>query len=155
MLLSVQGARDLAQLARDLREAGDPKIRKDLRRDIASAMKPMKAAVQANARAIPAKGAGHTGLRGDIARATRIRVAASSHAAVVIEVAPSRMPPGKRSLPPRMEGWSRWRHPVYGNRTKWVGQDAHPYFWRGVEPHLKDVRDAVIEAVERAMAKLL
>lgn len=156
MLLSVQGARDLAQLARDMREAGDPqKLRRDLRRDIAAAMKPMKQAVQANERAIPAHGPRHTGLRDDMVKATRIRVlAGSSRAEVKLEVAPARMPAGKRKLPSYMEGRGRWRHPVFGDRDRWVSQSGHPYFWRAVRPHIEDVRKTVIDVVERALSKI-
>lgn len=156
MLLSVSGGRDLRQLAQALRTAGDPqKIRGDLRKDVAAAMKPMQQAVQDNVKATPARGAKHTGLRRDVARATRIRVLASSaQAAVKLEVAPSRMPAGKRSLPALLDGRGRWRHPVYGNRNAWVTQASHPFFWRGVQPHIQDVRDAVVDAVERAMSKI-
>lgn len=155
MLVSVSGGRDLRALARDLKAAGDNSIRRDLQKDIRAAMKPMKAAVQANARAIPAKGPRHTGLRDDIAKATRIRVPMSaSSAAVILEVAGSRMPAGKQKLPSYMEGNGRWRHPVFGNEHTWVGQTAHPYFWKGVEPHLQDVRKAVVQAVEDALDKV-
>lgn len=156
MLLSVQGARDLKDLAHRLKDAAAPaRLRRDLRRDIAAAMKPMKQAVQANERAIPAKGPRSTGLRGDFVRATRIRVIASSaRAEVKLEVAPSRMPAGKRKLPVYMEGRGRWRHPTFGNRDNWVSQQGHPYFWRAVRPHIEDVRQAVVDAVERAMSKI-
>ena len=54
-----------------------------------------------------------------------------------------RMEPDYRTLPlymdgvaagPSRRGYTRWRHPVYGNRDAWVTQEAHPYFSRAVEP---------------------
>ena len=155
MLVSVRGQQQLRDLAKDLRKAGDHQLEKELRTGIRKAMDPMKRAVQQNARAIPTHGAKHTGLRRQIAQATRVRIAPSSKTAVVLEVAASRMPEGKRSLPARMEGRGKWRHPVFGNRHVWVNQRPHPYFWRGVEPHIKDVRQAVIEATEHVIDRFL
>lgn len=155
-LLSVRGAEQLQALARDLRAAGDPGkgLRRELRKNITQAVKPMQAAVQSKAEAIPTTGSGHTGLRAAIAKATRIRTSVSQKAQVTLEVAPSRMPSGQRSLPARMDGRGRWRHPVFGNRNVWVNQASHQYFWPAVAPHIQGVRQAVIEAVERTINRL-
>jgi len=155
MRVSVRGNEQLRELARDLKKTGDRELEKQLRSTIRKAMDPMKRAVQANARAIPAKGPRHTGLRRAIARAATVKVAPSGTAAVTLEISRSKMPAGKGSLPALMEGRGTWRHPVFGNRHAWATQRPHPFFWRGVEPRIKDVRQAVIEAVEAVIDKYL
>lgn len=157
MKIQFHGAEQLRNLARDLRKAGDEGkgLRKDLRRGIRKAAVPMRDGVQRAALAIPAPGGRHSGLRAEIARAVRIQILLSRQPAVRVLVNGSAMPEGKRALPAYMDGGKkRWRHPVFGNRHAWVSQTPHPYFWRGIEPHIKDARAAVLAAVERTVTEL-
>lgn len=43
-----------------------------------------------------------------------------------------------------------FRHPVYGNKKKWVNQRAHPYLRTAAETHRKAALDAAERAVQKA-----
>jgi hypothetical protein len=75
--------------------------------------------------------------------------------------ASSRVYAKRESMPPGMEGmpWNvdvgRWRHPVYGNRNRWVEQRTRPgWFSRVADEHGLRARQEVIEAVERVAKQL-
>jgi hypothetical protein len=155
--LEVTGEDQLRRLARDLRAQGPTGklLRKRLRRRIIAAGKPMVRSAKENAHNIPAKGSRSTGLRDDLARATRMRVGlAARTSSVRVETTGKKMPSGKKALPKDMEGSQRWRHPVFGDRDVWVTQPPHPYFYRAVKEHLPEVRAGVMKAVEQTAAEL-
>lgn len=155
MYLSVHGANQLRELSAKLKEAGNGReLRTQLRRDITTAMQPMRRDVQSNVEATPSHGSRHTGLRNRIARATRIKVNAGENPSVSLEVARSLMPEDQQSLPKLLEGRGRWRHPLFGDEETWINQKSHPYFWKGIRPHLREVREAIVQAVERAFDRL-
>lgn len=154
--LAIRGSEQLRAAARSLKAAGSPGkgIRSKMRRNIVAAVKPMKTAVQSNARSIPAHGPDHTGLRAALARATQVRIRASGSSALVrLWVNPDRMPAGQRTLPALMEGERRWRHPVHGTDV-WVDQSSHPFFAPAVTPRLIGVQRAVIAAAEETVAEI-
>lgn len=160
-MFTVTGSRQMRDLALDLARAGDSGrgLSRKLRRNITAATRPIKTDVQANARAIPAKGPAHTGLRESLAKATRISIKASRRAtAVQLIVDGKRMPAGQQKqqkLPAYVEGTARrWRHPVWGNRAHWVAQAAHPFVKPAVAKHLPEVQASVIAAVTETAAEL-
>jgi hypothetical protein len=106
--MSVSGARELRQVSRDLARAGSPGrgIRSKLRKEIVKAVQPMKAQVQTNARSIAVKGtSGSTGLRDQIARATRVEVKTFGRdTRVTLKVDGKKLPAGKGKLGVYMEG---------------------------------------------------
>lgn len=156
MDVRVEGGTQLRRVGRGLRTAaGGRVIRKEMRAAIVSSVKPMKTAVQRNARAIPARGPRSTGLRGAIAGATQTSVKASGSTAVVkLWVNPARMPAGQKGLPRLMEGDRKWRHPLFGNAGHWYSQPSHRYFAPAVQPRIAGVRVAVMAAVARAAAEI-
>lgn len=141
----VRSGADLAKLSRELRHVGDGKtLRRQMTKELRSAAKPLVPAVRSAIRSIPTTGAGHTGLRSRMAKATRLRVKTSGRdAQVAILVDPAKMPAGQKALPMEMEGVKRWRHPVYGNTDVWVTQKPHPYFFRTVAPLGRKSKTAV------------
>lgn len=150
----------MRDLALDLARAGDPGkgLSRKLRRNLTAATRPIKTDAQANARAIPAHGRNHTGLRDALARATRISIAASRRTTSVrLIVDGKRMPAGQQSLPPIVEGLGRrgrWRHPVFGDRSTWVQQDTHPFVTPAVHKHLPEVQASVLSALAEIDAEL-
>lgn len=113
----------------------------------------MKNEAKANVLAIPVKR--NRGLRAAIAHSIVVRSRLTGRAiAVTIKADRTRMPPGQQNLPYYMEGWSRWRHPVFGDDEVWVQQDPHPYFKPAIEHHLPDVQAAVLAAVEETATQL-
>jgi hypothetical protein len=162
--MSVSGARELRQVSRDLARAGSPGrgIRSKLRKEIVKAVEPMKKQVQSNAVSIPVKGtSGSTGLRGQIAKATRVQVKSFGRdTRVTLKVDGKKMPAGKGKLGVYMEGSdgrrkAAWRHPLFGDREVWVPQDSHPYFAPAIPPHLAQVNSAVIALCDATSAELL
>lgn len=165
-MLTITGSRQMRDLAVDLARAGDAGkgLSRKLRRNITASTRPIKVEVQQNARAIPARGSASTGLRESLAKATRIKIAASRrNTTVQLIVDGKRMPAqvgdgpnsGQQKLPAYMEGTAkRWRHPVFGNRGTWVDQKAHPFVKPAVAKHLPDVQASVIAAVTETAAEL-
>lgn len=157
-MFTVTGSRQMRDLALDLARAGDSGrgLSRKLRRNITAATRPIKTDVQANARAILAKGPAHTGLREALAKATRISILASRRqTAVRLIVDGNRMPAGQQKLPAYMEGTAKkWRHPVFGDRGTWVNQSAHPFVKPAVAKHLPEVQASVIAAVTETAAEL-
>lgn len=152
--LAVTGTEQLRAVGRDLRRAGSPArgIRKKLRRNLVAAAQPIKRDAQANVRAIPVTSGDHTGLRDSIARATRVRVKASSRTALVrVEVNPKKAPlawhlEGDHTVP--------WRHPLFGNRNHWYDQRPHPYFLPAVTKNLPGVTLAAVKAIEETALEI-
>ena len=153
------GGAEFRALARDLRAAGDTgkRLRKRLRAAIVAEIRPMQRDTKRAALAIPTKGTGSTGLRKSIAKAIKVRVYFTPRVAGArLEVDPAKMPPGKYNLPAYMEGEKpRWRHPVFGRRlSPWADQEAHPYFYRTVDPRLPGAVVAIKEAAAITAAEI-
>lgn len=66
----------------------------------------------------------------------------------------SALPPSQRTLPQHVDSKRGWRHPVWGNRRKWVRQQGIPYFSRPIERHREQVRREVQAAVDHVMRTL-
>jgi hypothetical protein len=159
--LSVEGRRELAEVARDLRRQADGReVNADLRQELSDIGAARARAVRASIRAIPSKGQsarrGRRSLRSEMAAATESKVRTTRRPGVIVRVNPGRMPPGKKNLPAYMEGdrpFHRWRKPVFqrpGRDVPWVTQRAHPYFARAVAGVDGDAERAGLAAIKRA-----
>lgn len=154
-------ADDLVALNRSLRGLENGKeLRKQLRKDITKAAKPMVPAIRSKVKSLPSQGQSEgrerPGLRMSIAKATRLQVQMSGrYAGVTVRVDPKKMPPGMHNLPGYLEGaapFERWRHPVYGNTDAWVTQRPHPYFYAiatHAEPRIKAAVGEAVESIRR------
>lgn len=149
--IEIGGEGDLRRLADRFRRAGGRELSRRLKVALYEGIQPMHAQAQINVLNTPTHGDKHTGLRGKIARALEVNVSDSTTAAakVTLQVDPDRMPTNQRTLPRYVEGFGRWRHPLFGNRRKWYGQSGHPWFRPAVREHLKDVRRAVENLVDK------
>lgn len=97
---------------------------------------------------------GH-GLRSAVASSIKSKVAYSGRklgARISVDV--SKLPQSQRRLPRNLDSPRGWRHPVWGNRERWVGQHGEPYFTRPIQRHRDEVRRAVHDAVDDVMREL-
>lgn len=134
MSIRLQDSGDLRRVSRELRKMDSPEIKKRFRKELRAAAAPLVPRVRASIRSIPSsRGYSPDGLRGRMAKATRLEVkTVGRQAGVAIRVDGRKMPSHQKSLPSMVEGKKRWRHPVFGNREVWVTQTGHPYFYNVV-----------------------
>ncbi|MFF3884025.1 hypothetical protein [Streptomyces sp. NPDC001914] len=134
MSIRLQDSGDLRRVSRELRQMDNKEITKRFRKELRAAARPLVPKVQAAIREIPSsRGYSADGLRGNLARATRLEVKTTGkQAGVAIRVDGRKMPAHMKSLPAMVEGKKRWRHPVFGNRENWVTQKREPYFYKTV-----------------------
>jgi hypothetical protein len=129
--------------ARRLRDMNGRAVKDILKRHLEAAARPYPMRARASALAIPVKPEGrHTGLRARIAGCVTLSSGTDADSAYAsVWVNPFKMLPDYVTLPLYMEGvttertryrhdYSRWRHPVFGDREVWVSQDSHPYFYQ-------------------------
>lgn len=129
----------LLELQRRLRAAGGENIRSSMQRRIRRAAEPLKDDLQSTMRGLEIRSQGRTTrpggpspttrpLRATIADAIRISVRTGSNPGATVWIDKARMPPDLKNVPDRLnEG--RLRHPVFGNRRRWVNQYASPPWW--------------------------
>lgn len=160
--LRIENGQRLAELARELRRFDDGKeLRKELRRELKETGKRIVQAEKSAVRALPSKGqsarAGRRSLRGDIAKATALRIRTSGkRAGVAVWVNPKRMGPGRANLPGYLEGvrpFNRWRHPVHGTDT-WVTQRSRPWFYRTASRYEGDAQEAAARAIDAVARRI-
>ena len=154
----------LAVIARELRRMDDTQVKTLFRRHLDEAARPFPAAIRASALAIPAGGRKHTGLRARIAGCVSYSSGTDARSAwASLWIDTRKMLPDYTSLPLYMEGvkegsrarnYTRWRHPVYGNREKWVGEQSHPYFYQAARPFGRAAGDALHVALEDITRRL-
>lgn len=97
-----------------------------------------------------ARAAGRAGLRESIARATGTSVRVSGKTpGLKVKIDPTRhLPPDQRTLPYHLDQPGGWRHPLFGNRSKWVQQQGKPYFVTTIMKNQKDYIDAAQDAMD-------
>lgn len=134
MSIRLQRGDELRRVSREQRRMDNPEIKKRFRKELRAAAAPLVPRVRSSIRSIPSgRGYSPQGLRGQMARATRLEVKTSGRqAGVAIRVDGRKMPSHMKSLPSMVEGKKRWRHPVFGNREVWVSQPSQPYFYNVV-----------------------
>jgi hypothetical protein len=146
--VEIRGGKNLARIARDLKEAGEGGLRRELLRGVrkstrtaipdieASALETLPKRGGLAARVASQKFGSRTGLSGDIAR---VRIVGT----------------GMKELKDIDAG--RLRHPVYGNRKVWKGQVVPSgFFTRPLErkaPAIRRDLDEVMRAVSRKIEK--
>jgi hypothetical protein len=52
--------------------------------------------------------------------------------------------------------WNKgeFRHPVFGNKKKWVHQSGNPFFGSTIRRHEDDMREAVLDALNDALKEM-
>lgn len=121
-----------AQFLRDLRQLA-PEVRKQLTKELKTFLGPLADAAKQNA-------AWSTRIPGAIAKTVagrrlglRVRSAKAPHA-----------------RPYEGMSGATFRHPVFGNRSVWVSQQARPFLKPAVESHRDEFMEAAGKAVDEA-----
>lgn len=137
-------ARDLAKLRARLKAAGEKGLTRELNRQLKAATEPVMQAQRAAARALPAHGNKHTGLRTTLAANVKARVRSSTRR---LGVSTTTTVPGTKRLAKHTNQKS-WRHPVYGNRNAWVSQSLDPdWFYKAGLSKRAEARELVRRAI--------
>lgn len=120
------------------------------REDLARTLKPAVADAKAHARAIPVGTGGHSGLRRRVARGVKIEARTSR--SPVLRVITEMTDPQERNLPRYLDNPAEgWRHPVFGNRHKWVSQHTGaPWFREVLASHRDEMARGVHQVLEDA-----
>lgn len=86
------------------------------------------------------------GMRASLARATTASLTKSN---LTVRTSQRRMPAG---MGPMVKAWNsrRFRHPVFGNRKRWVDQNGTAYFSEA----MKDQREPLLRNLALAMEKV-
>ena len=96
-----------------------------------------------------------SGLRDGIARGVRTSVHTSGPTqGLRVLIDPKTLPPDQRSLPYHMDQPGGWRHPLFGNRSKWVQQQGKPYFRTTLESHSDEYRAAITKVADEIARRL-
>lgn len=85
------------------------------------------------------------GLRASIASATKLQITAKG---VRFVVNSNRLPVDQRTLPRHLDSPKGWRHPVFGDRDKWVHQHGKPYFGATIKKNAPKFRQAIFAAMD-------
>lgn len=145
----VVGAERFAQVARELKAAGDKGLRRELFKGLNRATKPLKAAAKQSARStLPSRG----GLAARVAGASfRTKSRAAKNPFVRIVATDS----SGRSANLLALDAGRNRHPVHGNRAVWVQQAVTPgWFTRPMTEGAELARTEIAAAVDAVAAQL-
>jgi hypothetical protein len=156
----------LLELQRRLRAAGSENIRSSMQRRIRRAAEPLKSDLQTTVRQLqitpPPRRTRQGGpspttrpMRATIAAAIRISVRTSAGSAGArVWIDRSLLPPDLRQMPAALnEG--RIRHPVFGNRRRWVQQNATPLWWdRTVRSHTPRIEREVGRVLDDVRRRL-
>lgn len=138
--VQIVGTGQLIDLSRRLKAASGPRLRQNMQRRIRRAAEPLHRDMQQTIRTLPitsqARKAGSRGgpspttrpLRDTIAAAVRISVRTSSNPGARVWADRSALPSDLQGMAAALnEG--RIRHPVFGNRRRWVQQNTTPLWW--------------------------
>ncbi|MFJ2477121.1 hypothetical protein ACIOWI_29805 [Streptomyces sp. NPDC087659] len=139
--VQITGTGQLLELSRRLKTAGGPRLRANLARRIRRAAEPMHRDLQQSITGLQitsqSRRAGKRGgpspttrpLRAGIAAAIRISVRTGANPGARVWVDPSRLPSGVTMGVVARLNEGRLRHPVFGNDSRWVQQNAAPGWW--------------------------
>lgn len=145
--VQISGTGQLIEVSRRLKAAGGPRLKQNFTRRIRRAGEPLHRDIQNTIRTlpieaeprkpnkhgvIPRSGASPTTrpLRALIAEAVRLSVRTGSTPGARIWLDRSTLPPDLKFMPEAMNKPNgRIRHPVFGNRKRWVNQWTTPMWW--------------------------
>lgn len=164
--VQITGTGQLIDLSRRLRAAGGSRLRSNFARRIRRAAEPMHADLQSAIRSVnissPGRGQGKRGgpspttrpLRATIAEAIRISVRTGANPGARVWVDKSLLPSDLRNMASVIND-GRIRHPVFGNRRRWVTQTAPPLWWdktvRAHTPRMRAEVERVLGDVRRTI----
>lgn len=159
--VQISGTGQLLELQRRLRAAGKEGVRSSMQRRIRRAGEPLQQDLQATVRGlqITSQGGGRSRpspttrpLRATIAASIRISVRTTPPQGAKVWVDYSALPADMRGLPAALNT-GRLRHPVFGNRHRWVTQWVAPSPWwdktlRAHQPRMRAEIDRITSDIK-------
>ena len=157
--IKVEGTEEFTQLARDLRDAGDGRMLREVAKSMRANTKPIedaqKARVQSIATSATTRGGASaraartarplgrrragpaallrahraSGLRAAAARTVRTQVSTAGNTAAVRIRSDAKRMPADQQRLPQAMNRGEWRHPVFADRQMWVAQKVAPAEW--------------------------
>lgn len=161
----ITGTGALLELQRRLRAAGHENIRSSMQRRTRRAAEPLHGALQDAITGLDIASPGRRGrpggpspttrpLRRTIAAAIRISVRTTGNPGAKVWLDKGRLPPDLESVPRELNKGTL-RHPVFGNRRRWVSQTATPLWWdRTVRTHTPRMEREVARVLDDVRRKL-
>ncbi len=164
--LTIVGATELRDLARDLRRATGT-IRSELTREFRREGQGTLRRVKSNMTSMDIRGhkvggrpfreqRSGKGLRRRIAAVTELEVRTGSVGPRVRFVVRTDRLGNARKLPFYLDSGKRWRHPIMGNRNAWASSSGKPWFRRTINADLRRYEagcgraiDATVRQIER------
>lgn len=145
----ITGTGQLIELSRRLKAAGGPRLKANFARRIRRAGEPLHRDMQQTIRSLPIRAeprkSGNRGgptrtsrpLRATIAEAVRLSVRTGANPGARVWVDRAALPSDLKFMPEGMNKPNgRIRHPVFGNKRRWVNQWTTPLWWdKTVQKH--------------------
>lgn len=159
----------LLELSRRLRAAGGENIRQSMHRRIRRAAEPLRDDLQDTIRNLNISSQGGSGrsggpsptsrpMRATIAAAIRISVRTGSRPGARVWIDKAWLPADLKNMPEVINSGpppGRIRHPVFGNRRRWVSQTVTPFWWdntvRSHTPRMEQEVARVLDDVRRRL----
>lgn len=160
------------EVASELRRAGATDLRKNLRKRVQDAGKPVLQEVQEAVRTLHVTSSHGGGqkqrqryranrartektaaralsrsarLRDTVAKATTLQI---TNRGIRFVTRSGQLPENQRTLPRHLDNPKGWRHPVFGNREVWVSQKGGPWFASTIQRRAPEFRAAIVQAME-------
>ncbi|MGW4050795.1 hypothetical protein ACWENA_08175 [Streptomyces sp. NPDC004779] len=166
--VQITGTGQLLDLSRRLRAAGGPRLQQNLNRRIRHAAEPLHADMRQTIQNLPLaaepRKAGSRGgrspttrpLRATIADAVRLSVRTGRSPGARVWVDRSALPSDLKNMPWVLNSSTgRVRHPVFGNKRRWVNQHTTPLWWdkviRAHTPRMRTEVERVLSDVRRSL----
>jgi len=164
--VQILGTGQLVTLSRRLRAAGGPRLQRNMARRIRRAAEPLHRDLRGAVRGMPLQSEGRKRnrhgqmgrggpspttrpFRGMLAGGVRISVRQGASPGARVWIDRSRIEPKARNVLHQINETGRLRHPVFGNRKRWVNQRGPAGWWtRRVQAGVPRMRSEV----ERVLA---
>lgn len=146
----VETGPEFRRVVRALREEG-LELPENLRQEIRDTARPLVDVAQRKVLAIPVHGRKHSGLRARVARGVEARVIP-----VGVQIVTSMNDPAERHLPAYLDDPVKgWRHPVFGDDSRWVSQHTGaPWFRETFAEGLHEFKARLHHVLEDAAGEI-
>lgn len=152
LLVYVTGADSLRSFARNLKAAGQGGLVRRLRSQVHQLAAPIVAEVRREVMAYPSRGSKHRGLRAAVAAAVTSSTRTTGTVGIRILISRGRLPEEWKTMPDNLE--NGWRHPLFGNKSRWYPQEGRPFFWVTIRRHYPRFNAACWRAINQTLDSL-
>ncbi|WP_406000686.1 hypothetical protein [Streptomyces sp. NBC_00829] len=159
--VQILGTGQLLELSRKLKAAGGARLKANFGRRVRRAAEPLRDDMRQTIRILPIKSdprkSGNRGgpspisrpLRATIAEQVRIAVRTSGNPGARVWLDKGGLPPGLPGVAEALNSKGRNRHPVFGNKRRWVQQTTTPLWWdRTVRAHTPRMTREIAHVLE-------